>query len=182
MAKKSAAQLDREISEALGSKKPQRNVTGGQRQQKLTAPQERFVALLNQRTDDARQIARDLLLEHGVIKTGRVDSVRTIGNSFSGPILQIGMAVGNSGGRIGGSDPKRFWMVGPAGGNDIPEIGGILDFMVTDGYPPTGKSTYAPKKQLHPVSWRSSTTSGGGVLTANYPESIIRKWIAKWWH
>jgi hypothetical protein len=56
--------------------------------------------------------------------------------------------------------------------SDVPEVGSVVDFMITDGYPPTGKTTFAPKKQLHPV---------GGFLNADLPESVIRKWIAKWW-
>lgn len=128
-------------------------------------PKEQFVELLMQRTDEARQIARDILLKHGVIKTGRVDSVRPVGGVV--PIFQVDVVM-HVGGRLGEYDPKRFWMAGP----DAPAIGSAIDFTVTDEYPPTGKTTFAPKRQLHPVN---------RFLAADFPEFAIRNWIAKWW-
>ena len=154
MAKK-RGQLDREIETFL-----------------TKDPKERLAALLMQRTDEAREIARDLLLEQGIIKSGRVTSVRTIGDSFSGPLFQLGVST-HSGTRLGENDPKRYWMVETYKGPGVPAVGTVVDFTITDEYPPTGKTAFAPKAQLHPVGLLRRGT--------NFPESLIRKWIEKWW-
>lgn len=152
MSKKKPGQVAREIEAFLREKGD---------------PKERFVALLMERTDEARQAARDLLLEQGILHTGRVVSVRSIGDSFSGPIHQLDV-VETMGTRLGEGDPKRYWMVGQP-----PPVGGIVDFTVTRAYPPTGKTAYAPKYELHPAGFLGNTKF--------LPESLIRKWITKWW-
>lgn len=171
---KSKRQLDADIAAALANKRPA--TKRPRRSHASTVPprrssKERLVKLLMERTDEARDVARDVLLEHGVIKTGRIDSIRFIGDSFSGLVYQINVVM-NEGGGLGESDPKRFWMVDPAGDPDMPDVGGHVDFISTDDYPPTGKTPFGPKQQLHPV---------GGFLKRTLPESVIRKWIQRWW-
>lgn len=175
--RKSARQLEAEIAEAL-SKTPARTSKRKQsRRSHLSkvspnvSPKEQFVDLLMQRTDEAREIARDLLLEHGVIHRGRVESVRTIGNSSSGTIHEVTMNVGLR-------RPKIYWTVGPSSGYDIPEVGETVDFQTSKGRPPiapttdpANKSARYPKEQLYRY----------GGFRGDYPESIIRKWVAVWW-
>lgn len=161
MSRKRAAQLDREISEALRGKRRTRSAHSSKR---LSDPKEQLVELLTQDSDEARQIARDLLLEHGIIQTGTVHAVRTIGDSFSGPITQIDI-----GSYRGALDPKRYWMVGPT--SEVPAVGSSIDFTSVNAYPPTGKSAYAPRRQLTPVK----------ILSLKLPASVIQKWIDYWW-
>lgn len=128
-------------------------------------PREQFVALIMQRTPEARQIAKDILLEHGVMRTGRVASVRSVQDTFSGPAYQIQIERPSDDQR----DPERFWTVTQS----PPRVGALIDFTVTDGYPPTGKSAFAPKQQLHLQT---------GILDdIPWPESVVRKWVAQWW-
>lgn len=160
--KKKASQLDREIAEALRQTPrttPHRHATI------VTPAKEKLVALLMQRDEESTQIARDLLLEQGILHTGRVSTVREVGPSFSGPIHQVSV-VKTTGGRLGANDPTRYWMVGTA-----PSTGDVIDFTITREPPPTGKTAFAPKYQLHPA----------GILGARVPESVIRRWIEKWW-
>ena len=165
---KSARQLDADIAAALA--KPRRSHLS--KVSPRLSPKDQFVDLLMQRTDEAREIARDLLLEHGVIRRGRVESIRTIGDSFSGPIYQLTM-------NVGGKRGVRYWTVGPSSGYDIPTVGSTVDFMTTKGYPPNSSPPWrdkaakenAPKEQFHRY----------GGFEGDFPEFIIRKWIDKWW-
>lgn len=145
-------------------------------------PREQFVALLIQRSYDAREIARDLLIEHGVLKTGKVDSIVPVADASSGKIFQVGIVLhGDDGGRPGSNDPKRFWMAAPTDGEEVPFKGSVVDFVSRKADPPTGKSAFSPKHELLVVD----PYRGIGSHTGSYPESLIRKWAtewtAKWW-
>jgi len=128
---------------------------------------ERVIALLGQRDASARQVARDLLLQRGMIQTGRVKQLIPIGDSFSGWIF---MAEITGLGRLAGPSGHRFWVVAPSF-----KVGDVVDFTTTREPPPTGKGTKPkpPTQQLHPV----------GILTTSavFPESVIRRWVEKWW-
>jgi hypothetical protein len=52
-------------------------------------------------------------------------------------------------------------------------MGSIVDFASSEASPPTGKSTFSPKRQLHIFNIEH---------LSRMPESVIRKWVAKWWH
>jgi hypothetical protein len=168
--RKTAARLDREIAEVLG----------GRRHHSTIRPdddKERIIGLLRDSDPASREVARDILLKHGVIQTGRVTRFDHIGESFSGPIYQVNI------GR------KRYWMVydptydaaKPLDEREftrkIPGIGTVLDFTITDDLPPRATHWPSPtsklKQQLHPA---------GGLLHAGkLPESLIRRWVEKWW-
>jgi hypothetical protein len=156
--KKSPAQLDREIATALGRRSTRRHAVINA----SDADKERVVELLKQ-GGDSREVARDLLLQRGIIKTGRVSRFDKIGDSFSGPIYQIN--IGN----------RRYWMIYDPNTFKIPGIGAVLDFSVTDEPPPLtiGWPSKSPlKQQLHPA----------GILRAKgLPESVLRRWVEKWW-
>lgn len=164
--KKSPAQLDREIAAVLGRKSARhhaviRDVAADD------DDKERVIALLGQRDASARQVARDLLLQRGMIKTGLVKQLIPIGDSFSGRIFMVEITgLGHGAGPSG----HQFWVVAPSF-----KVGDIVDFTTTREPPPTGKGTKPkpPKQQLHPV----------GILTTStiFPESVIRRWVEKWW-
>lgn len=151
--KKSPAQLDREIAEVLASRKQ--------------SPQDEVIELLLQRDPDAADVARDRLLEHGVMKTGRVDSVREVGLHYGGRTYQVGIVMHGRGERLGSNDPKRFWTSMSA-----PTVGSAVDFTSTKEDPPTGPSANSPKQRLHVFNIEH---------LSRMPESVIREWVARWW-
>ncbi len=157
--KKSRAQLDREIAAALGRRSARHHAVIADVDD---ADKERVVELLKQ-GGDSREVARDLLLQRGILKTGRVSRFDKIGESFSGPIYQIN--IGN----------RRYWMIYDPASFKIPGIGAVLDFSVTDEPPPLTidwPSKSPLKQQLHPA----------GILRAkDLPESVLRRWVEKWW-
>lgn len=158
---KSRAQLDREIATALGRRSARHHAAI--RDVADDDDKERVIELLKQSDAGAREVARDLLLQRGIIKTGRVSRFDRIGESFSGPIYQIN--IGN----------RRYWMVYDPNSFKIPGIGAVLDFSLTREPPPLTidwprKSPL--KQQLHPA----------GILRAKgLPESVLRRWVEKWW-
>lgn len=149
-------QLDREIADSLTKERPRRHHSTIGDHAKDTV-----VALLSASDAASRDVARDLLLKHGIIQTGRITRFDPIGESFSGPIFQINI------GR------KHYWMVYDF--VRIPGVGAVFDFTVTDELPPRTIDWPSPsklKQQLHPVD----------VLHAKHlPESLIRRWVEKWW-
>ena len=157
-------QLDREIAEALAG-----HATIGD------DPKQRVVDLLMQRDPAARQVARDLLLEQGVLKTGRIAYVEHAGESFSGQISKVEIA------RPGGGRPLRYWVVGIG---RVPNrwstsageynTGSVVDYTVTQEPPPKGTGgVNPPKQQLHPARFL--------LTTSHLTEPILRRWIDKWW-
>ena len=167
--RKSKRQLDADIAAALAKRSAAKTQRAhASKASPSRSPKERLVALLMERTDEARDVARDLLLEHGVIKTGRIESMRFIGDSHLGVVYEVSVVM-NEGGRL-----KRFWMLDPEGDPDMAAVGEHVDFTSTDDYPPTsftGENIVLPKQQLHSVSG----------LRAPWPESAIRKWVQRWW-
>ena len=172
-----AKQLDQEIAEVLTRRQKSRSAHSIRRSSK-----EQFVDLLMQSTDESRAIARDLLLENDVIKTGRVESVKPLSFSgLSGPIHLITMNVGG--------DHIHYWLSNFSVGYDVPSVGDSVDFMTTKGYPPSGRWIPAPTGRVFQTQKASEEKEAApkeqlhkyGGFKGDFHESIIRKWIAKWW-
>lgn len=167
--KKRAAQLDREIAAILDRRSARHHAVIRDAADAADADKERVIELLKQGDAGAREVARDLLLQRGIIKTGRVSRFDRIGESFSGPIYQINIG------------SRRYWMVydpdskwssaaSPLETIKIPGVGAVLDFSVTDALPPLSNPSLL-KQQLHLANLRAK----------GLPESVLRRWVEKWW-
>ena len=122
---------------------------------------ERFVDLLLEGTDEARQVARDIALDQGVVHTGTVISEKMIGDSVEGPLYEVSV-------RRNGST-KRHWTRKPVAQGDT------VDFTVKSGYPTMGwgripKGT--PRTQMNSI---------GELFAMPFDETTIRWWMATWW-
>lgn len=159
-------QLDREIAAALRG--PQQKRSHAQRKKGVTSyavvaddDKERVIELLEQGDNDSRQVARDLLLQRDIIRTGRVKQLIPMGESFSGRIFMVEIT-----GLARSSSPSghRFWVVSPSF-----KVGDTIDFTTTREPPPTGRGTNTPKQQLHQAK------------IFDTPKLLARRWVDKWW-
>jgi hypothetical protein len=172
--KKRSAQLDREIAAALGRRSSRHHAAIAE-----DADKERVIELL-QAVDD-RQVARDLLLQRGIIKTGRIKQLIPIGDSFTGRISMVEIT---GLGRPTPPSGHRFWVMTHSAPSF--KVGDVIDFTTTREPTPTGIGTTLsarktklsgvgklPKQRLHPVEILHSST--------HFPESLVRRWVEKWW-
>ena len=160
--KKSDAQLQREIDAALATGRRQGTAKRRRFSHSSKSPvkrafslQDQIVELLMQHTDEAREVARDLLLDRGVIKTGQIAQLSLIGEDFAGDIYRV----------LLNDDNRRYWTAIPR--TKMLRAGDVVDYVIaaknSPGLVSAGDEPY-PRYQLRIVEFPGNSSSEDEIV------------------